>query len=81
MNTRMCIACKGRDIKENLTRLVKFRDDVYIDMEKELSGRGVYVHNNIECVEKMCKSKSLDRALKMKVSDKSYKYLKGQING
>ena len=80
MNTRTCIVCRGKDIKSNLVRLVKFNDDIYVDMIKELSGRGVYVHKTMECLDKMCKAKSLDRAFKMKVSDKRYSYLKGTIS-
>ena len=80
MNTRTCIVCRGKDIKSNLVRLVKFKDDIYIDMIKELSGRGVYVHKTTECLDKMCKTKSFDRAFKMKVLDKRYSYLKGTIS-
>ena len=80
MNARSCIACRGKDVKGNLIRLVKYENDIHIDMKKKLCGRGAYIHKTKECVEKMCKIRALDRAFKIKVSDKTYSYLKGKIS-
>ena len=69
---RTCIACREKKYKSELIRLVAQGDSVSIDKEKDLPGRGAYLCNNISCMEKMIKTKALDRAYRRHFSEDVY---------
>ena len=74
---RMCIVCKEMKDKSNLIRVVKTKDNnIEIDLSGKLDGRGAYICNNDECLSKLNKSKALNKAFKMQVSEEIY----NQIN-
>jgi predicted RNA-binding protein YlxR (DUF448 family) len=60
----MCVACRERDAKRTLTRLVRTGEGlVEIDPTGRRSGRGAYLCDNPGCWEKAVKGGLLTRAL------------------
>lgn len=46
-----------------------------------MAGRGAYICDNIECLEKVIKTKRLERVLDISISDEIYESLRGVILG
>ena len=69
---RTCIACKSNKPKRELIRVVKYSEEINLDFTGKLNGRGAYVCNDKECVQKLKKQKLLNRAFGMQVSDEIY---------
>ncbi len=79
---RMCIACRTMQDKRNLTRIVKDKEgNIFIDETGKKNGRGAYVCKNEECLNKLLKQKSLNKAFKTNVNDEIYQKLKEEIVG
>ncbi len=59
-NTRMCIACRQHADKSELARFVRTPvGEIVFDKSQKLEGRGVWVHNNAECIQKLKKKRLL----------------------
>ena len=68
--TRMCFICRYTFDKKELNRLVKNREgQVFLDKTGKANGRGAYICNSAECLEKVKKHKVLNRAFKCELSD------------
>lgn len=79
---RICIACRTMQDKRNLTRIVKDKEgNIFIDETGKKNGRGAYVCKNEECLNKLLKQKSLNKAFKTNVNDEIYQKLKEEIVG
>ena len=66
--------------KKSLIRIVKQNDGkIFIDKTGKANGRGAYICNNIECLEKAIKSKRLERAFEQKIDNEIYESLRGVI--
>lgn len=75
---RMCLACRSQKPKKEMIRVVKTADGYVLDETGKLNGRGAYVCNNPDCINKCVKSKSFNRSFKGKVPDDLYSKLKGE---
>lgn len=65
---RMCAVCRNRYEKENLIRIVKFKDgDIKIDKSGKMQGRGMYICKNKECLAVAEKRKVIERAFSGRV--------------
>ena len=73
---RTCIGCGESKSKKELIRIVKLEEDISLDITGKKNGRGAYICNNVECLEKAIKTKGLDRSFKMQVSKEVYDRLK-----
>ncbi len=72
-NTRKCIVCREHADKSELMRFVKTRDGkVILDFSQKADGRGVWVHEGEDCVQKLIKKKMLNVAFKCNVGDEIY---------
>lgn len=71
---RMCVGCRERFPKKNLTRIVRTKEEgILLDKTGKLSGRGAYIcNNNNECLNKAIKTKALERNLEISVSEDDY---------
>ena len=69
---RTCIACRTAHPKRELIRVVKFNDEISLDLTGKANGRGAYVCNDIECIKKLKKGRLLNRAFSTEVSDATY---------
>ena len=73
---RKCIACQERDDKKGLIRIVKNKEgEIFIDKTGKANGRGAYICDDKECLNKAIKSRALNRAFKMEVSSQVYENL------
>ena len=75
----MCIACKSSKPKRELIRIVKNDDGIVLDKTGKLNGRGSYICNDQECMNKLIKQKVLNKVLKTNVSQDVYDKLKEQF--
>ena len=78
---RTCIACKANKPKKELLRVVKFGEDISLDLTGKANGRGAYVCGDIECIKKLRKTKALNRAFQMEVGEDVYQKIEEQFLG
>lgn len=77
---RSCIGCNTKKDKKNLIRIVKDKDgNISIDKTGKANGRGAYICNNIDCLEKAIKSKRLERTFEKSIDSEIYENLRGVI--
>lgn len=69
---RMCAACRRRNAKQNLLRIVQQDGAILIDREQKSPARGVYLCKSAECIEKAKKTRALSRAFKRQVDNAVY---------
>lgn len=79
---RTCMGCNEKKDKNKLIRIVKNQNnEINIDKTGKMSGRGAYICDNIQCLEKVVKSKRLEKVLDINISDEIYESLRGVIIG
>ena len=79
---RTCIGCNEKKGKKDLIRIVKTNQkEISIDITGKKEGRGAYICNNEQCLEKAIKNKKLERTLDIKINDEIYSNLRNMING
>ncbi len=67
---RMCVACRQMQPKNTLLRVVRTEDgSAVIDRTGKRNGRGAYLCAKKECFEKAVKSRALERALEVSLTD------------
>lgn len=77
---RTCLGCNSKKDKKDLIRIVKNKENnISIDFTGKTNGRGAYICNDIACLEKVVKSKRLEKSFEMKITDEIYENLKGVI--
>lgn len=77
---RTCLGCGEAKPKKELIRIVKQNDGkIFIDKTGKANGRGAYICNNVECLEKAIKSKRLERNFETKIDNEIYESLRGVI--
>lgn len=78
---RICIGCNEKRNKNDLIRIVKNKEgNISIDKTGKANGRGAYICNSTECLQKAIKSKRLERTFEMKINDETYENIMGVIN-
>lgn len=79
---RTCMGCNIKKDKKDLIRVVKNKENqINIDKTGKLDGRGAYICDDIKCLEKLIKSKRLEKVFDMKISEEIYENLRGVILG
>lgn len=77
---RTCIGCNSQKYKKDLIRIVKNKEgNIFIDRTGKANGRGAYICDDIQCLEKAIKSKRLEKTFDTKISDEIYENLRGVI--
>ena len=77
---RMCIGCNEKKDKRELIRIVLNKTgDISIDKTGKQEGRGAYICDNIDCLEKAIKSKRLEKSFEIKIDEQIYDKLRGVI--
>ena len=77
---RTCMGCNEKKDKKELIRIVKNKEnEISIDRTGKKEGRGAYICDNINCLEKLIKTKRLEKIFDMKISDEIYESLRGVI--
>lgn len=77
---RTCIGCNTTKNKNKLIRIVRTVDgEIIVDKTGKVNGRGAYICDNIECIEKAIKTKKLERTFEKKIEDEIYEKIRGVI--
>ena len=73
---RMCIACRNMIPKKELMRIVRGTDGhFFFDTSLRANGRGAYVCNKPECVERCLKKRLMNHAFGSQIPDEVYQSL------
>ena len=79
---RTCIGCNEKKNKKDLIRVVKNKEgEITIDRTGKANGRGAYLCDCIDCLEKAIKNKRLEKSFEMKIEDEIYENLRGVMIG
>lgn len=77
---RKCIGCGQMKEKRDLIRIIKTpEDEIILDTTGKKNGRGAYICPDVQCLQKVIKTKGLDRSFKMSISDSVYEELKEEL--
>jgi predicted RNA-binding protein YlxR (DUF448 family) len=78
---RKCVGCNESKSKKELVRIVKSPDgEVSLDLTGKASGRGAYICNNADCLQKARKSHRIDKAFEMAIPDEVYEQMLTEIS-
>ncbi|MEG0018805.1 MAG: YlxR family protein, partial [Hydrogenoanaerobacterium sp.] len=73
---RMCSGCGEMKPKKELIRVVKSAEgEISLDLTGKKAGRGAYVCNNIECLQKARKTRKLERSFSCQIPAEIYSRL------
>jgi predicted RNA-binding protein YlxR (DUF448 family) len=73
---RMCIACREMKEKKGLLRIVRNNAGVIsLDFKGKASGRGAYICDSVDCVDKCIKKKLLNKVFSTEIPEEVYKYI------
>ena len=80
MPQRTCMGCNTKKDKKDLIRIVKNKkQEICVDKTGKMEGRGAYICNSVECLNKVIKTKRLERVLECKIDNDIYMNLRGVI--
>lgn len=75
----MCIACRGTYEKKQMLRIVKDKDgNISLDFSGKKAGRGAYICDSAQCIDKCVKNKLLNRNFGQEISVEVYDAIKKQ---
>lgn len=78
---RTCMGCQAKKEKRELVRIVRSPEgEISVDMTGKKPGRGAYICPDLECLNKVVKSKRLERSLETVISQEIYESLKEQLS-
>lgn len=78
---RTCMGCQAKKDKRELVRIVRSPEgEISIDLTGKKPGRGAYICPDPECLQKVVKSKRLERSLETRISEGIYESLKEQLS-
>ena len=77
---RTCMACQAKKEKRELVRIVRSPEgEISVDVTGKKPGRDAYICPNLECLNKVIKSKRMERSLETTISQEIYELLKEQL--
>lgn len=80
--TRTCMACNEKKEKQELLRVVRtVEGNIEADLTGKKNGRGAYICKSEDCLNKVIKSKKLERILEKEISPEIYESIRGVIIG
>lgn len=75
---RTCMGCNAKKPKKELIRIVKDKqNNISIDKTGKQDGRGAYICDDVKCLEKVIKTKRVERVLEVQISEEIYENLRG----
>lgn len=78
---RTCMGCQAKKDKRELVRIVRSPEgEIFVDLTGKKPGRGAYICPDLECLNKVVKSKRLERSLETTISEEIYEMLKEQLS-
>ena len=78
---RTCIVCKAVKPKKELARIVKNGSEITFDRTGKANGRGAYICDDPACLEKLIKTKALNRVFSCQVDDGVYAAIREAFRG
>ena len=79
---RTCMGCNEQKEKNNLLRIVKSKEGIIdVDVTGKKNGRGAYICKSEECLNKVIKTKRLERIFEKEISPEIYENIRGVIIG
>ena len=77
---RTCMACNEQKEKNELLRIVKSKEGIIeVDLTGKRSGRGAYICKNEDCLNKIIKSKRLEKVFEKEISAELYESIRGVV--
>lgn len=77
---RLCMGCNTSKNKSELARIVKNKEgQIFLDKTGKANGRGAYICNSTQCLEKAMKSKRISRSLSCEIPQEVYDSLRKAI--
>ena len=77
---RQCLGCREMKPKKELIRIVRSSEGTLsLDSKGKLPGRGAYLCCDVQCLERALKSRAVERALEVPVSDEIIRDLRSQM--
>ena len=77
---RTCMGCNQKKDKKELIRIVKNKNnEISVDRTGKKEGRGAYICDDVNCLDKLIKSKRLEKVFEMSISNEIYESLRGVI--
>ena len=77
---RTCMGCNQKKNKKELIRIVKNKNnEISVDRTGKKEGRGAYICDDEKCLEKVIKSKRLEKVFEMQITQEIYESLRGVI--
>ena len=74
------MGCNSQKDKKDLIRIVKNKEnEISMDKTGKKEGRGAYICDDIQCLERVIKSKRLEKVFDLKISEEIYESLRGVI--
>lgn len=74
------MGCNEAKEKQELLRIVKSKDGtIEVDLTGKKNGRGAYICKNEQCLDKVMKSKRLQRVFEQEIETEIYENLRGVI--
>jgi predicted RNA-binding protein YlxR (DUF448 family) len=78
---RKCLGCMESKQKKELIRIVKDSEgNISLDKTGKKNGRGAYFCNSLDCLEKLIKSKRLEKEFEMSISKEVYDKIREDFN-
>lgn len=79
---RTCTGCNEQKEKNNLLRIVRTKEGlIEVDPTGKKNGRGAYICKSEECLNKVIKTKRLERIFEKEISPEIYENIRGVIIG
>lgn len=79
---RTCMGCNEQKEKNNLLRIVRTKEGlIEVDPTGKKNGRGAYICRSEECLNKVIKTKRLERIFEKEISPEIYENIRGVIIG
>lgn len=70
---RQCIGCGEMKNKKEMIRVIKTpQEEIMLDTTGKKNGRGAYICNSIDCLNKAIRQKGLERSLKIEIPKNIY---------
>lgn len=77
---RLCLGCNEGHPKKELIRIVKNQEgQISVDITGKKPGRGAYICNKVECLNKLEKNKRLSRSFSMEIPSEVFTRLREEL--
>ena len=74
---RTCLGCNEKKPKNELIRIVKTNEKIIcVDITGKMNGRGTYICKDESCLDKLIKSKRLNKVFETNISDEIYEEIR-----